>query len=223
MTTPKLVVCMKWGTKYEPEYVRNLHAMVHRSMRGNYRFTCLTDRPEGLDCDTIALPGNLEGWWNKVYLFKPGLFEGPVLFLDLDVVVTGLLTPFFQGGIINDWNLPGYNSSVMSWTAGEHSDIWEKFTEDVPKRLRGDQDWITELGRWETFPEGMCVSYRKHAVECVPQGAIVVCMHGRPKPDEITEGWVPQFWKENGLAQATFESTQNALPRLSTWKTSPSS
>ena len=191
------IACVKWGTKYGAEYVRTLHAMVHRNMQENYRFICLTDDPGGLDCDTIPLPGDLEGWWNKVYLFKPGLFEGRVLFLDLDVVITGALAPLFNDGIIDDWHLPGYNSSVMSWTAGEHSDLWEKFTAGVPRRLRSDQDWITELGGWRTFPEGMCVSYRKHAVEGVPQGAVVVCMHGLPKPHEITEGWVPRFWTEN--------------------------
>lgn len=189
------VVCVKWGNKYGPEYVSNLRAMVAKNLIGSYKFVCLTDDPTGLECDTMPLPGNLAGWWNKVYLFKPGLFNGKVLYLDLDVCITGSLAPLITShGIIKDWHLPTYNSSVMVWNAGDHADIWEKFTPDIATRLHGDQDWITELGGWELIPTEWCVSYRSHARDNPPENAKVVCFHGEPKPHDYPSQWVGPIW-----------------------------
>ncbi|RZI92081.1 MAG: glycosyltransferase, partial [Rubrivivax sp.] len=42
------VICMKWGTKYGPEYVNRLYAMVRRHLTGDFRFVCLTDDPAGI-------------------------------------------------------------------------------------------------------------------------------------------------------------------------------
>jgi hypothetical protein len=58
---PVNVVCMKWGTKYGPEYVNILRAMVSRHLDRPHRFVCLTDDAEGLrgDVETIGLPGEL--------------------------------------------------------------------------------------------------------------------------------------------------------------------
>ena len=37
------ILCMKWGTKYGPEYVNRLYAMVRRHLSGDFNFVCLTD------------------------------------------------------------------------------------------------------------------------------------------------------------------------------------
>ena len=42
------VICMKWGTKYGPEYVNRLYAMVRRHLTGDFRMVCLTDDPTGI-------------------------------------------------------------------------------------------------------------------------------------------------------------------------------
>ena len=55
------IVCMKWGTKYGPEYVNRLYAMVRRHLRGDFHFVCLTDDAKGIraeaheDINTITL------------------------------------------------------------------------------------------------------------------------------------------------------------------------
>ena len=41
------VICMKWGTKYAPEYVNRLYAMVRRHLTGDcllYKSPSLRDR-----------------------------------------------------------------------------------------------------------------------------------------------------------------------------------
>jgi len=49
-------VCIKWGDKYSPEYVNNLYRMVERNYTKPFTFTCYTDEPEGLECDTHPIP-----------------------------------------------------------------------------------------------------------------------------------------------------------------------
>ncbi len=49
-------VCIKWGTKYEPHYVNNLYRMVQKNYTKDFTFTCYTDDPEGLECDTKPIP-----------------------------------------------------------------------------------------------------------------------------------------------------------------------
>lgn len=203
--TPVTFVCVNVGTKYPMEYVAILRDMLHRNTLPDRerRFLCVTDRPDELPegVEPVEPEPDLPGWWQKIALFKPGkLPEGRIVYFDLDVAITGELdTLIDQPGIIRDWHLPTYNSSVMVWDTGEHAEAWERFTPDVVQRLRGDQDWLSEVGGWETFPEGWCVSFRSHAQQWPPAGARVICFHGRPKPHEVTSGWVPAAWKIGGL------------------------
>jgi hypothetical protein len=42
------VVCMKWDTRYGPEYVNRLHAGVVRHLARPFRFVCFTDNARRL-------------------------------------------------------------------------------------------------------------------------------------------------------------------------------
>jgi hypothetical protein len=50
------ILCMKWGTKYGPEYVNRLYAMVRRHLSGDFRFVCLTDSTEGIRSEVECFP-----------------------------------------------------------------------------------------------------------------------------------------------------------------------
>jgi hypothetical protein len=209
-----VIACVKWGTKYGPEYVNILADMVARNCELPYQFWCFTDDPAGLAEDVIVreLPPGLDGWWNKIALFKPGTFPDKtrVLFLDLDVVVCGPIEPLINmRGIAADWLQGGYNSSVMCWDAGEYRDVWEKYDAGVPDVFHGDQDWLTLRGGWKYLPPDWIVSYRLHATEWPPESAIVVAFHGEPKPHEVTTGWVPDMWTMAGLAIPRYTSILN--------------
>jgi uncharacterized Rossmann fold enzyme len=205
------VACVKWGTKYGAEYVNILRAMVAKNLKREHDFVCLTDDPAGIDkgIEIIPLPEGLEGWWNKLYLFS-GILTGKILYLDLDVCITGSLDELVtKHGIIHDWNLPSYNSSVMVWRHGEHNNIWNDFTPDVSERLHGDQDWISELGGWPLLPHHWCVSYRLHATDWPPAGAKIVCFHGDPKPHDAPSEWVRLIWSKEGLSGPQFINRMN--------------
>ena len=43
------VICLKWGTRYGPEYVNRLYSMVKRHTEHALRFICITDDPSGIE------------------------------------------------------------------------------------------------------------------------------------------------------------------------------
>jgi len=129
---PLAVVCVKWGARYGAEYVNRLFAGVRRHLPGMpFDFICFTDDAEGLEeeIESRPLPGGLQLWWGKAYLFsdEAGLDGRRVLFLDLDQVVVGSLAAIaaYRGafailgteGIACELAAGGYNSSVMAWEA----------------------------------------------------------------------------------------------------------
>ena len=184
------VACVEWGNYCGrgAEYVKRLQSMVARHLHQPHRFECL--QPDV----------GLTGWWNKIELFKPGRFEGRVVFFDLDTVIVDSIDALVADkGILHlkhwGWTRNDYNSSVMVWDAGEHADIYERFTPEVPKQYRGDQDWMTALGGWPEIKPGLCVSNKYHCRHGVPEGAAVVCFHGAKKPHIFESGWVTEHWR----------------------------
>lgn len=188
-TEPRFILCMKWGTKYGPEYVNRLYAMVRRHLRGEFRFVCLTDRSEGVRAEVECLPipslalppGIPERGWTKLTTFEADLhgLRGTALFLDLDVVIVDDITPFFEVPgefvIIHDWKRPQRvtgNSSVYRFTLGAHADVLAEFRatqEQVRARLRNEQAFLSEVlhrqGRLVYWPDAWCRSYKYH---CIP-------------------------------------------------------
>lgn len=186
----RVVLCMKWGTKYGPEYVNRLYGMVNRHLRGDFRFVCLTDSSDGIRAEVECLPipgldlppGSPERGWTKLTTFSADLhgLRGTALFLDLDVVIVDDITPFFeQAGdfvIIHDWKrrwrVTG-NSSVYRFRLGEHADVLHEFrthVDAVRGRFRNEQaylsDFIHRQGRLSYWPAAWCASWKYH---CIPR------------------------------------------------------
>jgi hypothetical protein len=185
----RVVLCMKWGTKYGPEYVNRLYAMVARHLRGPFRFVCLTDRRDGvrgevecLPIPDLALPEGIpERGWKKLTTFEADLhgLRGTALFLDVDVVIVDDITPFFEHPgeflIIHDWKRPWRvtgNSSVYRWRLGAHADVLAAFRAEqasIRARLRNEQAFLSEVlhgqGKLSYWPAEWCRSYKYH---CIP-------------------------------------------------------
>jgi len=222
-------VCVNVGPKYPMAYVETLLDMVLRNASTTpheIACWCMTDRPDELPEGLAAIPApeGLPGWWAKVALFSPDMPWEPgerVVYFDLDVAITGRLEDLIErSGIIRDWHWPMFNSSVMSWLHGEHRIAWEHFNArpqhfmsrasppEVAALLpagqvnAGDQEFLTDCcdfgDSWDVFPADWFVSYRD-AVAWPPSGAKAVIFHGRPKPSDVTAGWVPNVWKVNGF------------------------
>jgi hypothetical protein len=153
------VACVEWGDYcgLGALYVRRLREMVARHLSLPHEFVCLTDRPAAHSgIRTAQLTPGATGWWNKLELFRPGLFSGRVLFFDLDTVLVGSIDGLAQRkGIIHlrdwGWTKNDYGSGVMCWDAGEHAEVWERRA-GAAERFRGDQDWLTAVGGWDSLP-----------------------------------------------------------------------
>lgn len=204
------VACvLRSGGIYEPWHVRALRDGVRGHLPLPYRFVCLSDVPVD-GAETVELTEPWPGWWAKIALWRPGLFDGRVLYFDLDTAFVGDLSDIasYSGpfAMMNDLGLPvggrEYGASgVMAWTASDRltRDIYETFSRVSEGAMRnrptaGDQHWIAgSVEKWDClralYP-GQIVSWKLHVqrIGTVPKNARVVCWHGYPKPWDI--GWV---------------------------------
>jgi Protein of unknown function DUF115/Methyltransferase domain len=213
------------------DYVNRLFDGVRRNLQAGFkgRFVCFTDDPTGLDegIETRPLPGGLEGYWNKLYLFSPAAFQQGerVLYLDLDTCITGPLDHIaaYNGdfAILRDVYRPaGLQSSVMLWEAGRYNfwEMWEALKR--PLDPLGDQG-ILEIA-FDHYPErygqaqilqdlfpGKFRSYKQQCRVEIPRNTSVVFFHGKPRPHEIESGWVPEVWKVGGGSGTEWVTVSN--------------
>ena len=189
------VVCMKWGSKFTPEYVNNLYHMVRRNITLPFRFICLTEAPDGIEpnVEIKPLPQFQEPpakylrfclAWRKLSLFDEKVYDlsGKILFLDLDVVVIDNIDCFFSYSdklaIIENWSQPNRligQSSAFCFKVGQYTRLLQKYCRqqlEVLNNNRTEQVYITrELGEgnFDYFPDDWCKSFKMH---CMPGGIL---------------------------------------------------
>ena len=203
--TPVTVLCMKWGTKYGPDYVNRLYGMVARHLKRPFRFVCLTDEAAGVRAEvtcapTPALPRIAqpkERGWSKIASFSPqleGLLGDMVLYLDLDVVVMGPLDPLLEHPgafpMIRDWYHPVRlvgNSSVYRYRPAERYALFDAFCADadaIVTRIRNEQEFLSEYlearGELSFWPRAWCQSFR---VSCLAPWPLRAWLTPRPPED----------------------------------------
>ena len=146
------VICVKFGTKYNSQFVNKLYRDIARLTKSEFKFYCYTDDPTGIDQEVnIILPlgrPTLKGVWNKLRLFDPEMgLEGKTYYFDLDVKI--LKDPLIHDDpraweeltlVSSHWKvgklynrLSNYdvkiNSSVMTWDASlpHLQEFWDHF------------------------------------------------------------------------------------------------
>lgn len=224
------VICINWGTKFGPPYVNRLYAMVARNLTPPFSFTCFTDRDEGIRPEVrcaplppldVEMPTGTKGIWPKARLWGPRLGDltGPVLFLDLDLVVVGSLDPFFEAGAEEDVILARNQStpfeklgqtSCFRFPVGKLLPLQEKFIADpqgTADRYRFEQRFVTReapggIGFW---PKPWVRHFR---IDCaralpinfflppkLPEGARVVIFPGGLLPPHAIAGHWGRHYK----------------------------
>jgi hypothetical protein len=183
--TDRVVICMKWGKLYSPEYVNVLASAVRTHLAGPYRFICLTEDAAGLapGIETYPIPDIgltqanwYHGAWPKVAVLDHDLYglRGRALFIDLDSVILGDLGAFFEipGPLVaidnGAWTgePPRLMSSVFAFDLGRLGHVVDT--------LRTDRDAITARHRIEQvylqaaipdaafWPSGWVISFKRH-------------------------------------------------------------
>jgi hypothetical protein len=220
------VICMKWGTRYGPDYVNRLYSMVKRHTARPTRLVCYTEQGEGINTgvEVYPLPHiELPEWprwkpWRKISLWQKELegISGEVLYLDLDLVVTGNLDDFFDYKpgrfcVARNWTSRERigNTSVYRFKVGSHTYLYDRVMADwqsVFDRHRNSQTYISrEISDMEFWPDDWCQSF-KHSllpawpfnwfmVPALPPGTKAVAFTGKPDPDEAMVGrWPRKHW-----------------------------
>lgn len=183
------------GNGFTDEYVRRLRDGIASHCEVNHRFVCLTnERLDGIE--TVPLVKKWRGWWNKVEIFRKGLFDGPVRYFDLDTVlvsdITDILTHPHEFTVGTNWNRPGtIASGFLAWDGREDLSYLVDEFDPATAHPRGDQMFLQEhLRRPVTFIDdifpGRWVSYKYHVRgKGIPWNASIIAFHGRPRPHQV--------------------------------------
>jgi hypothetical protein len=135
--------------------------------------------------------------------------DGRAMFIDLDTFILGNIDDIasYDGpfATLRDfWRPQGLGPAIMIWRTDNSLGLWEEFDSNGQQMTdpRGDQGFFENLdqGRFpkqvdilqDLYP-GAFVSYKTHCTQAVPEGARVVCFHGKPRPHEAG-GWAKEVW-----------------------------
>lgn len=197
------VVCvLKSGGHYTPEWAWKLKAGVEQYLPGA-DFRCLTDM-EGVP-GAVPLLKDRPGWWSLPEWYRP-LFEGRVIALGLDTLIVGDLSELaaYDGPLagIDDLYRPRHLASgVMTWRGDEAAHLWEAFDEQaghVMAHFRRHDLWLRTVApdaeRLQDHVSGI-YSYKAHCRGGLPEDAVIVCGHGRPRFDDPGAGWAHEWWR----------------------------
>jgi hypothetical protein len=178
------VVCVNWGTKYSADYVMRLYNMIRKNTSYDFEMYCLTDRPETYKdpIQPVLLKPGLEGWWNKMQMFRDDVLpSGEYLYFDLDVVIVNNIDCLFEFkgfGITRDFINPDegilggneYNSSIMRFTQdkmlwtyfNDYQNQWAEIQQKIP--FFGDQNvisyYLNKKGYKNHFPDEWVWSFK---------------------------------------------------------------
>ena len=178
--------CVIHGDAYPWRYVENLHAMIAKNTTREFRLHVFTEADRPVPAHMIkheltpwpAVHGPKKAWWYKMQMFDHEHYRGPLLYFDLDVVITGNID--WISGLDQDkfWAVhdfrrlwrptwAGINSSVMFWNTGRMRWIWQNFQENsiesTVRRFHGDQDFLNSqlsVAIKRFFPTDQFLSWR---------------------------------------------------------------
>lgn len=200
------VVCVyKPGKGYTDDYVTRLRDGVAKFCQAPHKFVCMTNKKvEGIEC--IPMIADRDGWWNKLEIFRRGLFDTPVVYLDLDTIIisdiTDILTyphEFTGGNNLKRKHVDSMQSWFMAFDGrDDYQYLFDGYTSNTPEEYEqgwarwGDQGYTQDnlrhgwTGLDELFP-GRNASYKWEIRRPwkIPPGLSFVVFHGKPRPHEI--------------------------------------
>ena len=223
---------MKWGSRYGSEFVNRLYSSIQRHTKRKTKLYCYTDNKIGINKEifckplpSINLPKDISLTpWRKlsVWQYPLGELKGDVLFLDLDLVITGNLDRFFDFKpgkycVIENWTQLGQNignTSCFKFPVGKYEFIYNKFNknpEKIWKKYHIEQIFLSsEIKEQYFWPSKWCQSFKHNLLPKwpmriwkpakLPSETSLVAFTGKPDPDDVIEGNWPvkksQFYKK---------------------------
>lgn len=183
------IACVIHGNGYSWEYVDKLYNMVSRNLTVPVVFHVYTeesrDVPEYMIKHSLIPWNGIQdkyAWWYKMQLFNSEHYSGPLLYFDLDVVITDSIDWVWQLPTHCLWaikdfkalwrpNFMGINSSMMWWDTTVYHHIWKRFSKchlpTITGMYKGDQDYLSDVIPTSSrrFFEGGVKSWRWEVVQ----------------------------------------------------------
>jgi hypothetical protein len=159
-----ITTVLKTGKYYDHTWVDKMKRSLDRHMSVPFNFLPLSDGEHMFPVHPFIQDN--PGYWNKVELFRPGLYNTPTLFIDADNVIIGNLSPMIQALQGHKFVMyksrttrthpnPTPSSCVMYWEE-DMSYMWniwnskpsiewqEKYRKNDSTGRKGDQGFIRE-------------------------------------------------------------------------------
>ena len=158
--------CVIHGNAYNWEYAERLYNMLNRHITPGIRLHVYTEADRSVPSPMIKheLPnwkivGPKQAWWYKLELFNSAHHQGPLLYFDLDTVITQNIDWIWQSSLQHFWSLRDFkylwrptnytiNSSVMWFNTIKFDNVYSKFCKEnlknVMTKYRGDQDYLND-------------------------------------------------------------------------------
>jgi hypothetical protein len=204
------------GIHYSKPWVDRLYKGVKQNLDIPFEFTCLTN--EVVNCKSIPLITDSNGYWNKIELFRKNLFQGPVLYLDLDVVICKNITddisnlPKNKFLMVKEPYKDIHNSSMMFWDQ-DYSYLFDEYLRNQSEIVNeyqfnlarngclGDQAYIGENVNHELIDDYVCpgfINWRHHKISTNIANPSILIFTGSQKPSNNLElDLVNQHWAKN--------------------------
>ncbi len=213
------IVTVCTGRAYGLEYLDKMHSMLERHLTMPKAFYCVTDRTVVEGWQVITPPEVFCSWWDKLWLYSDCMPAGPLLYLDLDQVITGDITEIVTECLKHPvscyadhlgWEGVKLGTAFLTFEAGSLKTVFDAFYADkeaIMDRFAngGDQVYVGRQLNPESiyyfnehFPSGTVKSYRLDDVETGGIGpeTRIVNFHGYPKPADIPEdALIKEHWK----------------------------
>ena len=181
---------MKWGSKYGHEYVNRLFKSIKKHTKRPTQLYCFTDNTKNINKNIIckplpkiSLPETIAYTpWRKMSLWQHPLYDlkGDILFLDLDLVITGNLDRFFDFKpgfycVIENWTQLGQNignTSCFRFPIGKYASIFEEFQKNPSKywkKYHIEQVYLSSKINDQVFwPTKWCKSFKHNLLPSWP-------------------------------------------------------
>jgi hypothetical protein len=202
--------------------------MIQRHTARDTRLVCYTDDETGINHEIARFPipefglpvRRIKSTWRKLAFWSHQLggVSGDVLFLDLDVVITGSIDDFFDFRpdstfcAIENWTQRGQriaNTSVYRFRVGAHdylcNNVRANATAVLGGAFRNEQTYVSRTISEMTFwPPQWCLSFKHSLLPMwplnfvlatrLPASAKIICFTGKPDPHEARDGIWPAPW-----------------------------
>jgi hypothetical protein len=157
--------CVIHGDAYDWIYVEKLYSMLNRHITPGIRLHVYTEASRPVPSPMIkhvledwGIGGPKKSWWYKMQLFNSQHHSGPLLYFDLDVVITQNIDWIWQQSLRYFWTVRDFkylwrptdytiNSSIMWWNTLQYHSVWTAFkNQNLDKILssyHGDQNYLS--------------------------------------------------------------------------------